>query len=66
LSGVSRLIKSLARPCVIGKDLESAYREMAQEEEPEAEALEWAEATVGDASDEILANKSRGRRRTTD
>jgi hypothetical protein len=37
LSGVSRLIESLARPCVIGKDLESAYREMAQEEEPEAE-----------------------------
>jgi hypothetical protein len=74
---------------VIGKDLESAYREMAQEEEPEAEALEWAEATVGDVSDEILeavskpafclispgspevlkpllANKSRGRRRTAD
>jgi hypothetical protein len=30
--------------------LEAAYKQMAQEKEREAEALEWAEATVGDVS----------------
>ena len=49
---ISRFIESLVRPYVIGKDLEVAYRQMAQEEAREAEALEWAEATVGDAADE--------------
>ena len=34
------------------QELEAAYKEMAQNEEREAEALEWAEATVGDVSDE--------------
>ena len=34
---------------ILGK-LENAYREMAQQEEREAEALEWAEATLGDVS----------------
>jgi hypothetical protein len=34
---------------ILGK-LENAYRKMAQEEEREAEALEWAEATLGDVS----------------
>jgi len=37
---------------VIGTDLEVAYRRMAQEEAREKEALEWAEATVGDVADE--------------
>ena len=32
--------------------LEAAYREMAQDEEREAEALEWAEATIGDVANE--------------
>ncbi|MBI4241563.1 MAG: addiction module antitoxin [Candidatus Rokubacteria bacterium] len=49
---ISRFVESLVRPHVIGKDLEAAYREMAQEEAREAEALEWAEATVGDVADE--------------
>ena len=49
---ISRFIESLIRPHVIGKDLEAAYRKMAQEEKREAEALEWAEATVGDVADE--------------
>ena len=49
---ISQFIESLVRPHVIGTDLESAYREMARDEEREAEALEWAEATVGDVSDE--------------
>ena len=49
---ISRFIESLVRPYVIGKDLEAAYEQMAQEEAREAEALEWAEATVGDVADE--------------
>jgi hypothetical protein len=49
---ISQFIESLVRPYVIGKDLEAAYHRMAQEEAREAEALEWAEATMGDVADE--------------
>jgi hypothetical protein len=49
---ISRFIESLVRPYVIGEDLEVAYRQMAREEAREAEALQWAEATVGDVADE--------------
>jgi len=49
---ISRFLESLARPYVMGRDLEAAYRQMAREEAREAEALEWAEATVGDVADE--------------
>jgi hypothetical protein len=49
---ISRFIESLVRPYVVGKDLELAYQQMAQDEAREAEALEWAEATVGDVADE--------------
>ena len=49
---ISQFIESLVRPYVLGKDLEAAYRQMAQDEAREAEALAWAEATVGDVADE--------------
>lgn len=49
---ISRFVESLVRPHVVNKDLEEAYRRMALEEAREAEALEWAEATVGDVGDE--------------
>jgi hypothetical protein len=49
---ISRFIESLVRPYVVGQDLEVAYRQMAQDEAREAEALEWAEATAGDVVDE--------------
>jgi hypothetical protein len=49
---ISRFIEALVRPYVLGKDLEVAYRQMAQDEARETEALEWAEATVGDVADE--------------
>jgi hypothetical protein len=49
---ISQFIESLVRPHVIGKDLELAYQQMALEETREAEALEWAETTVGDIADE--------------
>jgi hypothetical protein len=48
---ISRFIESLVRPHVVGTDLEEAYRQMAEDEAREAEALEWAEATIGDVSD---------------
>ena len=47
---ISRFIENLVRPYVIRQDLDTAYREMAQDEAREAEALEWAEATIGDVS----------------
>lgn len=49
---ISKFIETLVRPYVLGKDLEVAYRQMARDEEREAAALEWAEATLGDAADE--------------
>jgi len=49
---ISRFIEDLVRPHVLYSNLEAAYREMAQDEQRESEALEWAEATIGDVSDE--------------
>jgi predicted CopG family antitoxin len=49
---ISEFIESLLRPHVLHTELEAGYRQMAQDEEHEAEALEWAEATIGDVSDE--------------
>lgn len=49
---ISRFIESLVRPYVVEKDLEAAYRQMSQDEAREAEALEWAEATMRDVADE--------------
>ena len=49
---ISQFIESLVRPHVIGKDLDAAYAEMARDEAHEAEALDWAEGTVGDVADE--------------
>lgn len=49
---ISQFIETLVRPHVVGKDLEIAYQQMAQEEAREVEALAWAEATIGDVADE--------------
>jgi hypothetical protein len=49
---ISRFIEDLVRPHVLFPDLEAAYEQMARDAEREAEALEWAEATIGDVSDE--------------
>ncbi|MBI3000455.1 MAG: addiction module antitoxin [Deltaproteobacteria bacterium] len=49
---ISRFVESVVRPHVIVKDMEAAYRQMAEEEAREAQALEWAEGTVGDVADE--------------
>jgi predicted CopG family antitoxin len=49
---ISQFIEALVRPHVLREDLLAAYRDMAGEEEREAEAHMWAEATVGDVADE--------------
>jgi predicted CopG family antitoxin len=49
---ISRFIETLVRPHVVTQDLDAAYCQMAQDEAREADALEWAEATVGDIADE--------------
>ena len=49
---ISRFIESVVRPHVLAPDLDAAYRQMAQDERREAEALEWSEATLGDVADE--------------
>ena len=49
---ISRFIEELVRPHVSPQSLEDAYAEMARDEDREAEALEWAEATIGDSADE--------------
>lgn len=49
---ISHFIELLVRPHVIDTDLEAAYRQMAEDETREAEALEWIEGTIGDVRDE--------------
>ncbi|MDP6071131.1 MAG: addiction module antitoxin [SAR202 cluster bacterium] len=49
---ISRFIESLVRPHVIGADMEAGYRQMAQDEAREADALLWADSTFLDMSDE--------------
>lgn len=49
---ISRFVESVVRPHVIPLDLAASYAEMALDEAQEAEALEWAEAMIGDVADE--------------
>lgn len=47
---ISRFIEDLVRPHVLGEELEAAYSQMAQDEEREADALDWSEAALQGAS----------------
>ncbi len=49
---ISKFIEDLVRPHVVGIDLEAAYEQMAADRVREDEALEWADATLGDADDQ--------------
>lgn len=49
---ISPFIEALVRPHVLGEDLEEAYRQMAQDENRESEALEWSETLLGDFPDD--------------
>jgi hypothetical protein len=43
---IGRFLQEVARPLVARSELESAYKAMAADRAREAEALEWAEATI--------------------
>ena len=43
---ISQFIKNLVRPYVLQDELDAVYKQMAADEEREAEALEWAEALI--------------------
>lgn len=48
---ISQFIEELVRPYVVGHELEAAYRAMSEDTDREVEAIEWAEALVGDVND---------------
>jgi predicted CopG family antitoxin len=48
---ISQFIENLVKPHVLHSNLESAYREMALDEEREHQANDWSEGTIGDVSD---------------
>jgi hypothetical protein len=49
---ISRFIEDLVRPYLLHPDLEAGYKAMAEDEAREAEALEWAEALIGEVAHE--------------
>jgi predicted CopG family antitoxin len=49
---ISQFIESLVRPHVIAEDLDAAYALMAEDEDREVEAQEWADALLRDVADE--------------
>jgi len=49
---ISRFVEDLVRPHVVKHELESAYEEMAKDRSREKEALQWAEATLGNGDHE--------------
>jgi hypothetical protein len=49
---ISQFIEALVRPHVVQADMEAGYRQMAQDEQREADATAWIEGVVGDVSNE--------------
>jgi len=49
---ISKFIQELIRPHVTRQSLEEAYRAQAADQEAEAEAKEWIEGLIGEATDE--------------
>ncbi len=49
---ISQFVEELVRPHIFSQDIQAAYKQMAQDESRESEALEWAETTIGDVRDE--------------
>ena len=48
---ISQFIESVVRPHVMETDIAAAYREMANDEWRETEALAWSEGTIEDVAD---------------
>jgi hypothetical protein len=55
---ISHFIETIVRPHVLAPNLDAAYHQMAQDERCEAEAWEWAEATLGDVAEEPIFTKT--------
>ena len=49
---ISKFVEDLVRPHVLRPKMESAYAQMAKDKKREKQALEWAEATFKDITDE--------------
>ena len=49
---INHFIEELIRPYLLERKLEAGYQEMAKDEARESEALEWAESTIEDVSNE--------------
>ena len=49
---ISRFLEDLARPHVVSRELDAAYKEMAGDEVRESDAEEWAEGLIGDIADD--------------
>jgi predicted CopG family antitoxin len=49
---ISGFLNDLARPHVVGRDLEEGYRAMAADEDYERDATEWVENLIGDVADD--------------
>jgi predicted CopG family antitoxin len=49
---ISKFVQELVRPHVVRPNLESAYAEMAKDKKREKEAIEWAEITFKDITNE--------------
>ena len=49
---ISRFLEDLARPHVVPRNLDTAYRDMAADSVRESEAEEWGEGLIGDLEDD--------------
>lgn len=49
---ISNFIENILRPHVIEEELAAGYKEMANDELREKQALEWSEALAGDVKDD--------------
>jgi len=49
---ISKFVEELVRPHVVRPNLEAAYAQMAKDKKREKQALEWAETTFKDITDE--------------
>jgi predicted CopG family antitoxin len=46
----SQFLEKLARPHVLSQDIETAYQELAADQEREQQALAWSESVIGDVN----------------
>lgn len=54
---ISQFLEKLARPHVLPEDMETAYRDMAADDDREREALTWSEGLIGDVGDDPHATR---------